>query len=61
MRHLRSRQRPLHKKLEPHEQEFFAANRDLCSVEFAEARESPEDQMRAIYESILREGGAGNE
>lgn len=50
----------MHKKLEKHEQEFFAANRDLCSVEFAHERQSPEDQMRAIYESLLMEGGAGN-
>lgn len=50
----------MHKKLEKHEQEFFAANRDLCSVEFASERKSPEDQMRAIYESLLKEGGAGN-
>lgn len=50
----------MHKKLEKYEQEFFAANRDLCSVEFASERQSPEDQMRAIYESLLREGGAGN-
>lgn len=50
----------MHKKLEKHEQEFFAANRDLCSVEFARERQTPEDQMRAIYESLLKEGGAGN-
>jgi len=50
----------MHKKLEKHEQEFFAANRDLCSVEFAHERQSPEDQMRAIYESLLMEGGVGN-
>ena len=47
----------MHKKLEKHEQEFFAANRDLCSVEFASDRQSPEDQMRAIYESLLSDGG----
>ena len=47
----------MHKKLEKHEQEFFAANRDLCSVEFASDRQSPEDQMREIYESLLRNGG----
>lgn len=47
----------MHKKLEKHEQEFFAANLDLCSVEFASDRQSPEDQMRAIYESLLRDGG----
>lgn len=50
----------MHKKLEKHEQDFFMANRDLCSVEFAHERQSPEDQMRAIYESLLKEGGAGN-
>lgn len=50
----------MHKKLEKHEQEFFNANRDLCSVEFASERKSPEDQMRAIYESLLKEGGAVN-
>ena len=50
----------MHKKLEKHEQEFFTANRDLCSVDFANERQSPEDQMRAIYESLLKEGGAGN-
>lgn len=47
----------MHKKLERHEQDFFAANRDLCSVEFASDRKSPEDQMREIYESLLMDGG----
>ena len=48
------------KKLEKHESEFLAANRDLCSMDFAAERQSPEDQMRAIYESLLKEGGTGN-
>lgn len=50
----------MRKKLEKHEQNFYIANRELCSVDFIGEAESPEDQMRAIYESLLKEGGAGN-
>lgn len=50
----------LGKKLEKHEKEFLAANRDLCSMERREDRQTPEDQMRAIYEQLLREGGTEN-
>ena len=48
------------KKLEKHEKDFLAANHDLCSMESAEDRQTPEDQMRALYEQLLKEGGAGN-
>lgn len=50
----------LGKKLEKHEKEFLAANRDLCSVERKEDILTPEDQMRAIYEQLLKEGGGDN-
>ena len=46
------------KKLEKYEKEFYAANRDLCSIETAEERQTPEDTMKAIYEQLLREGGS---
>ena len=46
------------KKLEKYEKEFYAANRDLCSIETAEERETPEDAMWAIYERLVKEGGA---
>ena len=45
------------KKLEKHEKEFLVANRDLCSVESAKDRQTPEDAMMAIYEQLLKEGG----
>ena len=48
------------KKLEKHEKDFLATNRELCSLEYREDRKGPEDQMRAIYEQLLREGGAEN-
>lgn len=50
----------LGKKLEKHEKDFLAANRELCSLERKEDRQTPEDQMRAIYEQLLKEGGAEN-
>lgn len=55
------RQKKAHgKKLEKHEKEFFVANRELCSLERLNKRQTPEDQMRAIYEQLIREGGTGN-
>lgn len=48
------------KKLEKHEKDFLAANRELCSLEYRTVRQTPEDQMRAIYEQLLKEGSAGN-
>ena len=48
------------KKLEKHEKEFLAANRELCSLEYREDRETPEDQMKALYEKLLKEGGNAN-
>lgn len=48
------------KKLEKHEKDFLAANRELCSMEYKEERQSPEDQLRAIYEKLLKEGGTEN-
>ena len=52
--------RAMGKKLEKHEKDFLAANRELCSLEYQEERKTPEDQMRAIYEQLLKEGGAEN-
>ena len=49
------------KKLEKHEKEFYAANRDLCSLEKSEDKKTPEDSLKAIYEQLLKEGGADNE
>ena len=57
------RQKKAQKKpLEKHEKEFLAANRDLCSLEFQEERETPEDAMQALYKKLLAEseGGKGN-
>lgn len=48
------------KKLEKHEKEFLAANRELCSMEFKSERQTPEDAMQAIYNQLLKEGGTGN-
>lgn len=48
------------KKLEKHEKEFLAANRELCSMEFKAERQTPEDAMQAIYNQLLKEGGTGN-
>ena len=48
------------KKLEKYEKEFLSANRELCSIERAENRRTPEDAMRELYEQLLKEGGAGN-
>ena len=48
------------KKLEKHEKEFLAANRELCSVEYLKDKQTPEDNLRAIYEQLLKEGGAEN-
>lgn len=48
------------KKLEKNEREFLTANPDLCSIDPVTERRSPEDQMRAIYENLLKEGGAEN-
>lgn len=42
------------KSLETHEKEFFRANRALCSVEEVAPRQSPEDELAAIYESLLK-------
>lgn len=43
------------KKLEQHEREFYNANRELCSIDFMEDRLTPEDELKRIYEDILRE------
>ena len=48
------------KKLEKYEKEFFTANRELCSVEYVKDKQTPEDQMKAIFEQLLKEGGADN-
>lgn len=45
------------KKLEQYEKDFYTANRDLCSLEKAEDKKTPEDTMKAIYEQLLKEGG----
>ncbi len=50
----------LGKKLEKYEKEFLAANRDLCSIEQKEDRQTPEDQIRSIYEQLVKEGGTDN-
>lgn len=47
------------KKLESYEQEFYNANRDLCSVEERRTDRTPEDDLAAIYQSLLN-GGDGN-
>lgn len=52
--------RAMHKKLEKHEKEFLAANRELCSVDYLSEAKTPEDTMKAIFESLLKEGGASN-
>ena len=39
------------------EKDFYTANRDLCSLEKAEDKKTPEDTMKAIYEQLLKEGG----
>ena len=46
------------KTLEKYEKEFYAANRNLCSMEIAEEGQTPEDAMKAIYEQLLKEGGS---
>ena len=48
------------KKLEKHEKDFYAANRELCSLEIKEERQSPEDTIQALYEQLLKEGGQEN-
>lgn len=48
------------KKLEKHEKEFLAANRELCSLEFKEDRQTPEDAMQALYNRLLQEGVTEN-
>ena len=48
------------KKLEKYEKEFLTANRELCSVEYLKDKQTPEDQMKAIFEQLLKEGGADN-
>ncbi len=55
--------RAKHKKLDKHESEFYAANRDLCSIERTDRRKTPEDQAKAIYQELLaqqQEGGEAN-
>jgi hypothetical protein len=47
-----------HKPLEKHEKEFYNANRDLCQVEFAESKETAEDALADIFQSLLK-GGDG--
>ena len=46
------------KKLEKYEKEFLTANRELCSLEYKDDRKTPEDQIREIYQQLLKEGGA---
>ena len=49
------------KKLEKYEKEFLVSNRDLCSIERKEDRRTPKDQMQAIFDQLLKEGGAEND
>lgn len=53
IRHKRATGKPL----ETHEKEFFKANKVLCSVEEVAPKQSPEDELAAIYESLLKGGG----
>lgn len=48
------------KKLEKYEKEFLNANRELCALENRQEQESPEDQLLAIYEQLIKEGGTEN-
>ena len=48
------------KKLEKYEKEFLTANRELCSLEFKEDRQTPEDQLQAIFDALAKEGGGEN-
>lgn len=55
---LRIRQKKAkHKKLEKHEEEFYAANRALCNVEDKKSRKKPEDDLEALFNQLLAEGG----
>lgn len=47
-----------HKPLEKHEKEFYNANRDLCQVEFTNTKETAEDALADIFQSLLK-GGDG--
>lgn len=47
------------KKLEPWEQEFYAANRQLCDLTETRTAQSAQDALQEIYESLLK-GGAEN-
>lgn len=48
------------KKLEAHEKEFYASNRELCSMKTHDKRKTPEDEMQAIFNALLEEGGTEN-
>ena len=48
------------KKLEKYEKEFLNQNPELCALEYREARGTPEDALRRMYEDLLKEGGADN-
>ena len=50
------------KPLEKHEKEFYAANRDLCSIEYGNVKKTPEDLARSIFEDLIKaKGEGGNE
>ena len=40
------------KKLEKHEQEFFAKNKALCAIEWRAPKESAEDMLASIFDSL---------
>lgn len=44
------------KKLEKWEKEFEKANKELCTLRKKKHLETPEDSMKAIFESLLAEG-----
>lgn len=48
------------KKLEKHEKEFLLNNPELCALEAREKRKTPEDTLREMFETLLKEGGAEN-
>lgn len=54
--------RARHKKLEKHEQEFYAANRALCEVSTPRNRAADNDKaLLEIYESLMKGGGDSGE
>ena len=50
-----------HKKLEKWEQDFYSANRNLCSLKPSQrTRAAAEDKMRRMFEEMLAERGEDN-